>query len=712
MSNLMSNLISLYQILLVLLVATHSIHCGAKDAAKDVYIAYMGSLVEGEGYSPTSHHLNILEEVLGESTASNSMVRSYTRSFNGFAARLSDEEQQRIAGNRKLQLQTTRSWDFVGLTKTAKRNPIVESNIIIGSIDSGIWPESESFSDESYGPPPKKWKGTCAVGTNFTCNNKLIGARAYGSASARDEEGHGTHTASTAAGNKVPNVNFYGLANGIARGGVPSARIAAYKVCSEDGCYDQDILAAFDDAIADGVDLITISIGGDPTAFDSDSIAIGSFHAMEKGILTLQSAGNSGRGATTVSSVTPWLFSIAASSIDRKFISKLSLAKGKTLVGNVVNSFTLNGTKFPLVYGKDASSSCSEEGARFCLENCLDSDLVKGKIVVCDEVTGRREASRAGAVGVITLIGEERADVSFIVPLPSSALTAKNYDLVKSSINSTKNPEGSILKSEVIEHITAPIAASFSSRGPNYITADILKPDITAPGIDIIAAYSPHASPSGAPGDKRSLKYNIMSGTSMSCPHVAGAAAYLKTFHPDWSPSAIKSALMTTAWPMNATNVYEEGEFAFGAGHINPVKAIEPGLVYETFKEDYIKMLCSIKISFFGTCPKGVKGSPKDLNYPSMQALVESDNSFTVEFPRTVTNVGPAGSTYKAKVKTDSHINVSVKPSTLSFKSSGEKKSFVVTVSGKGLPIKTRVSASIVWSDGIHNVRSPIVVYT
>ena len=267
-----------------------------------------------------------------------------------------------------------------------------------------------------------------------------------------------------------------------------------------------------------------------------------------------------------------------------------------------------------------------------------------------------------------------------------------------------------------------------------------MQPDITAPGIDIIAAYSPQASPSGDPGDKRSLKYNIISGTSMSCPHVAGAAAYLKTFHPDWSPSAIKSALMTTgtslvaslavsflfefygsnyvcflvltAWPMNATNVYEEGEFAFGAGHINPVKAIEPGLIYEALKEDYIKMLCSIKISFFGTCPKGVKGSPKDLNYPSMQALVESDNSFTVEFPRTVTNVGPAGLTYKAKVNTDSHINVSVKPSTLSFKSSGEKKSFVVTVSGKGLPKQTRVSASIVWSDGIHNVRSPIVVYT
>jgi hypothetical protein len=230
----------------------------------------------------------------------------------------------------------------------------------------------------------------------------------------------------------------------------------------------------------------------------------------------------------------------------------------------------------------------------------------------------------------------------------------------------------------------------------------------------------------------------------MACPHVAGAAAYLKTFHPDWSPSAIKSALMTTgiiyitcyiislhamlmiitllyflvliAWPMNATKnpdgEYGEGEFAFGAGHINPVKAVEPGLIYEASKDDYIKMLCSMNISFFGNCSEGVKGSPKDLNYPSMQALVETDKSFTVEFPRTVINVGPLNSTYEVKVITDSQINVSVKPSTLFFKSSGETKSFVVTVSGKGKPSNTRVSASLVWSDGTHDVRSPIVVYT
>ena len=169
--------------------------------------------------------------------------------------------------------------------------------------------------------------------------------------------------------------------------------------------------------------------------------------------------------------------------------------------------------------------------------------------------------------------------------------------------------------------------------------------------------------------------------------------------------------LVLIAWPMNATNEVD-GEFAFGAGHINPMKALEPGLVYDASIDDYIKMLCNINISFFSRCPKDISGSAKDLNYPSMQALIESNNSFTVKFPRIVTNVGLANSTYESKVIKNSQIKVSVEPSTLSFETSGEKKSFIVTVSGKGLPASKMVSASLVWSDGTHNVRSPIVVYT
>ena len=174
--------------------------------------------------------------------------------------------------------------------------------------------------------------------TTFTLCSKLIGARVYtsgGNTTARDKVGHGSHTASTAAGNNVLDASFYGLAKGNARGGVPSARIAAYKVAEHlDNAEVYNILAAFDDAIADGVDIITISIGMGPTPLDSDSIAIGSFHAMWEGILTVQAAGNNG-SRSSVFSVAPWLFSIAASSIDRKFISKVDLANGKTLVVSI-----------------------------------------------------------------------------------------------------------------------------------------------------------------------------------------------------------------------------------------------------------------------------------------------------------------------------------------------------------------------------------------
>lgn len=170
------------------------------------------------------------------------------------------------------------------------------------------------------------------------CNSKIIGARYYNSEgfydstdfkSPRDSEGHGTHTASTAAGVLVPNTSYFGLANGIARGGVPKARIAMYKVCWANGCGSADILAAFDDAIADGVDILSVSLGGPPFPFFDDVIAIGSFHAMKKGILTANSAGNSGPDPQTVTNVAPWAITVAASTINRKFIARVALGNGQ-----------------------------------------------------------------------------------------------------------------------------------------------------------------------------------------------------------------------------------------------------------------------------------------------------------------------------------------------------------------------------------------------
>ncbi|KAL6275760.1 hypothetical protein ACE6H2_019361 [Prunus campanulata] len=717
----------------IILILTLSLFCKATSEDRKVYIVYLGSLPDWV-FSPSSHHLSILQRVVQESgSAENLLVRSYKRSFNGFAAKLTDQEREKLSNmkevvsvfpSRPLQLQTTRSWDFMGFNEKVKRNAGVESDIIVGVIDSGIWPESDSFKDEGFGPPPKKWKGACEGGKNFTCNNKVIGARYYLTESARDEWGHGTHTASTAAGNAVKDVSFYGLAQGTVRGGVPAARIAVYKVCSHEKlCSAHNTLGAFDDAIADGVDIITISVSFTAIRdFDEDPIAIGAFHAMEKGILTSNSAGNNGPSGATVSSVAAWMLTVAASSMDRRIIDKVVLGDGRTLVGNSVNTFALNGTSFPLIHGKDVSRNCTEKSAGSCEQGCLDSDLVKGKIVLCDRYTsGVSEAYKVGALGSILTNYINIDDASFVLPLPASTLNNTEYNEVLSYMNSTRDPQANILKSEVIKDLVAPIVASLSARGPNLILPNIIKPDISAPGVEILAAYSPNASIS-IPHDTRRVKYNIMTGTSMACPHATAVAAYVKTFHPDWSPAAIKSSIMTTAWPMNETNSnISSGEFAYGSGHINPVKAIDPGLVYEASKEDYVKLLCmkyeeSMVRLISGdnsSCPTGSeKGSPVDLNYPSMGAKVAAVEPFTVKFHRTVKNVGLANSTYKAIMSPNAKVDIKVVPEVISFTSLNEEKTFDVTVAGSGLPYESRVSASLAWSDGTHSVRSPIVVYT
>ncbi|KAI4305936.1 hypothetical protein L6164_029262 [Bauhinia variegata] len=484
----------------------------------------------------------MLQLVVGDNFApSSSLVRSYTRTFNGFAAKLTSQESQRLAQiegvvsvfpSRTLQLQTTRSWDFMGFHEKTQETASAESDIVIGHFDTGIWPESESFSDK-----------------------------------ARDYEGHGSHTASTAAGNKVRDASFYGLGSGTARGGIPSARIAVYKVCNQH-CTDENVLAGFDEA--DGVDIITISITPPyPQDFIGDSIAIGSFHAMAKGIFTVQAAGNNGPERKSLGSIAPWLMSVAASTIDRRFIDKISLGDGSTIVGQSINGFSSHGKKSPLIDCVKASyPKCKY--AENCFGECLNPKIVNGKILLFPGAGARDLAFSNNASGFIASDEENRFS-HFIDPLPSSYVGFKDFQLLQSYENSTKNPEAEILKSETITDANAPLVASFSSHGPNQRVPEIMKPDISAPGVDILAAYPPRY-----PDAKR--LYSILSGTSMSCPHVAGVAAYIKSFHPDWSPAAIKSSIMTTAKPMNVSG---DKEFAYGSGHLNPVEAVNPGLVYE-----------------------------------------------------------------------------------------------------------------------------------
>ncbi|KAL6967598.1 hypothetical protein U1Q18_033407 [Sarracenia purpurea var. burkii] len=316
--------------------------------------------------------------------------------------------------SRTLRLQTTRSWNFMNFPESVKRVPNVESEVIIGVFDSGIWLQSDSFNVKGVGRPPKKWKARVYTGLERDAIDRLS---------------HGTHTASIAAGTVVKGVSFYGLALGNARGGVPSARIAVYKVCNGLGiCAEAKLMAAFDDAIADGVDIITASIGMVQAAQSfSNSLEIGAFHAMQKGILTSTAAGNSGPKAATVSSTAPWLLTVAASSTDRQFIDKVVLGDGTTIVGNSVNRFQLNGTKFPLGYGKDVSSLCSASRA---------NKLVKGKIVLCDHFNGIFEIVRVKALGAILL--DDRKDFPVVLPLPATVLSTQDGNKLKSYMNSTK----------------------------------------------------------------------------------------------------------------------------------------------------------------------------------------------------------------------------------------------------------------------------------
>ncbi|CAD5330715.1 unnamed protein product [Arabidopsis thaliana] len=389
-----------------------------ENVERKPYIVYMGEATENSLVEAAENHHNLLMTVIGdESKARELKIYSYGKNINGFVARLFPHEAEKLSReegvvsvfkNTQRQLHTTRSWDFLGLVESKyKRSVGIESNIIVGVLDTGIDVESPSFNDKGVGPPPAKWKGKCVTGNNFTrCNNKVIGAKYFHiqseglpdgeGDSAADHDGHGTHTSSTIAGVSVSSASLFGIANGTARGGVPSARIAAYKVCWDSGCTDMDMLAAFDEAISDGVDIISISIGGASLPFFEDPIAIGAFHAMKRGILTTCSAGNNGPGLFTVSNLAPWVMTVAANSLDRKFETVVKLGNGLTASGISLNGFNPRKKMYPLTSGSLASNlSAGGYGEpSTCEPGTLGEDKVMGKVVYCE--AGREEGGNGG----------------------------------------------------------------------------------------------------------------------------------------------------------------------------------------------------------------------------------------------------------------------------------------------------------------------------
>ncbi|XP_074358064.1 subtilisin-like protease SBT4.3 [Apium graveolens] len=695
----------------------------------------MGDLPEG-GESLHSTHHNILSDVLGShSLAKEALVYSYGRSFNGFVAKLADAEVAKLTAakgvvsvfpNRKLQIHTTRSWNFLGVPRSDPLKP-TEGSVIVGMFDTGLWPESKSFEDESFGVPPSKWKGICQT-KNFTCNNKIIGARYYDIAnmsdprydikSPRDTEGHGSHTASTVAGREVQNASLYSIGEGIARGGVPNARIAVYKVCWFSGCYDVDILAAFDDAIADGVDIISVSLGSVvPTPYHKDSISIGTFHAMKKGILTSCSAGNSGPVRRQVSNYYPWALTVAASTIDRKFVTRVVLGDGQIFFGASLNGFTPNGTAFPLVYSGDVNNvtfGAGPEQSKMCLWGTL-SRKAEGGIVLCDISGDAASARMANAAGMIMPFAY--LEIAFSFPAPSVLISFEDHAKLFDYIRTTETPIATILITEAFEDSMAPLVTKFSSRGPNPISPEILKPDITAPGANILAAWSPLGQASIYMFDKRSIDYNIISGTSMSCPHATGAAAYVKASHPDWSPAAIKSALMTTATIMDPRK-NSDAEFAYGSGQIDPLKAVDPGLVYDASEADYVNFLCNegyntslVRLISGDASNCSTPGTTRDLNYPSFALSLLDGEEVSATYTRTVTNVGSPNSTYNYEAFLPPPFTVVVEPTVLTFTEVGEKKSFTMKIVGSPMVQVPIVSGSLTWTDGNYSIRSPIVFF-
>ena len=713
-------------------------------------------------------------------STSSSIIHTYDTVFHGFSARLTAQEATQLLDHPNVisvipeqvrHLHTTRSPEFLGLRSTDKAGLLEESDfgsdLVIGVIDTGIWPERPSFDDRGLGPVPTKWKGQCVPSQDFpetACNRKLVGAKFFCGGyeatngkmnettefrSPRDSDGHGTHTASISAGRYVFPASTLGYARGVASGMAPKARLAAYKVCWNSGCYDSDILAAFDAAVADGVDVVSLSVGGVVVPYYLDAIAIGAFGAIDRGIFVSASAGNGGPGALTVTNVAPWMTTVGAGTIDRDFPANVKLGNGKTIPGvSVYGGPDLDPSKmYPLVYG---GSLLGGDGysSSLCIEGSLDPSLVKGKIVLCDRGINSRATKgeivrKNGGVGMIIANGvfDGEGLVADCHVLPATSVGASGGDEIRRYISETaksrssKQPTATIVfKGTRLGIRPAPVVASFSARGPNPETPEIIKPDVIAPGLNILAAWPDKIGPSGVPTDNRRTAFNILSGTSMACPHVSGLAALLKAAHPDWSPAAIRSALMTTAYTVDNRDVQMLDESTgnassvmdYGSGHVHPTKAMDPGLVYDITSYDYINFLCNS--NYTGTnivtitrrkadCDGARRaGHVGNLNYPSFSVVFQQygESKLSTHFIRTVTNVGDSDSVYEVKIRPPRGTTVTVEPKKLSFRRVGQKLSFVVRVTTtevKLSPGATSVETGhIVWSDGKRNVTSPLVV--
>ena len=677
----------------------------------------------------------------------NNKVQSYTNALNGFAAVMSFEEAKRVAGldevllvlpDEMRYLDTDSSTTFLGLDAAggAWLTGRTGENVIVGVIDSGIWPEHPSFADDGTYSDLGLSIG-CDFGNTahnpvdvaFACNNKLIGARQMlatyraiiGASpsefdSARDDNGHGTHTASTAAGNANVAASIFGQSLGTVSGVAPRARVIAYKGLGELGGFTSDLAAAIDQAVLDGVNVINYSVGGGAGAPGGDEIAF--LFADAAGVFVATSAGNSGPDPKTLGNpgTMPWMTTVGASTQTRFFQGTATLGSGAQYIGSSIT----------LPVGTATLVDAENHGGDLCLPGSLDAGAVDGNVVLCRRgAIGRADKSLAvaiaGGVGMI-LYNNVDSDNLFTDTHHVPSIHIDNTPGLEIKAYIAANPgtaTAAITTGELSSWDPAPSMTIFSSRGPNPVSPDILKPDVTAPGLQILAGNTP-APGGGVSGEL----FQAIAGTSMSSPHVAGLLALLKQEHPDWSPAMARSALMTTSHQNVRDNdrVSAANVFSMGAGHVDPGRpndkgsSFQPGLAYDAGLFEYAAYTCGENFGVFssGTCDflagLGVPSDPSDLNLPSI-GIAELAGSQTVT--RTVTSVASENGwrTYDVSVEAPPGFTVTVSPTSLRLKP-GDTATYTVTIVNQSGAPNVWSHGSLTWeaNNGLYSVYSPIAV--
>ncbi|TVU01258.1 hypothetical protein EJB05_53297, partial [Eragrostis curvula] len=722
--------ISLHYVTLFLLLAQISHSSAPIPKTKNhtelsTYIVHADHLAKPSHFAKVEHWYSSMIATYSprEAASSSRILYVYDTVMHGFAVRLTGDEARRMSNatgvtgvyeDRQFRPLTTRTPGFLGLEPGfgAWQDTDYGDGVIIGIMDTGIWPESASFNDSGLGPVRASWKGMCVDAEDFnatSCNNKLIGAKAFGAASPRDTDGHGTHVASTAAGSEVRNAGLGVFARGTARGMAPKAKIAMYK--TQETPPITDVVAAMDAAVKDGVDILSMSYGDDPPPkpFHMDPLAIAAFGAVKKGVFVVLAGGNDGPTASTVTNLAPWMTTVGAGTVDRLFPANLHLGDGTVVTGQSLYCTKENHTAIPLV-----SSTCNEGD--------MTPGKILGKIVVCiNQVDSPGEIQNAGGSGLVlvdklhgwSLDGSAAEPFNF----PALILSYTAGEKLGAYMASVPNPVASFSFGceTVIGKSRAPMVAAFSSRGPNLLVPELLKPDVIAPGLNILAAT------------KDSYKFN--SGTSMATPHVAGVAALIKKKHPSWTPAMIRSAMMTTAGTIDnmGKKILDDGitdgrggtvatPLAAGAGHVRPELALDPGLVYDAGAGDYVDFLCAINYTveqlrrfapdMATSCTQALPGGPAGLNYPSFVVVFDGRGDVRT-LTRTVTKVSTEAETYNVTVVAPRHVKVTVTPATLDFKQQYEKKSYSVEfrsdAGGSGWEF-----GHIIWENMKRQVRSPV----